>query len=133
MAVDRVAFGRLGTGQLEQGGEQVGDIGNLWQESVGRNAQALLMGVLRIGLGPSRDEGHAHAAFVMRPFLAAQWCRAGDRVLVPERGVRAVVTEEDHQRVFRHTKFFKMIEHVIERFVHAGNQCGKGLGALGLA
>ena len=69
----------------------------------------------------------------MRSFLAAQRRRASDIVLVPERGVRAVVTEEDHQRVFRHTEFFKMIEHVIERFVHAGNQCGKGLGVFGLA
>ena len=59
MAVDRVAFGRLGTGQVEQGGEQVGDISNLRQESVGRNIQALLMGVLRIGLCPGWDFGRA--------------------------------------------------------------------------
>ena len=90
------------------------------------------MGVLGIGLGPGRDEGYAHAAFVMRPFLAAQRRRAGDIVLVPERGVRAVVAEKDYQRILRNTEFFKMIEHVIERFVHACNQCGKSLGALGL-
>ena len=42
------------------------------------------MGVLRIGLGPSRDEGHAHAAFVMRTFLAAQRRRASDIELVPD-------------------------------------------------
>ena len=64
------------------------------------------MGVLSIGLGPSRDEGHAHAAFVMRPSCRATAPRKRHRVGA-QRGVRAVVTEEDHQRVFRHTKFFK--------------------------
>ena len=69
----------------------------------------------------------------MRTFLAAQWRRAGDIVLMAQRRIRAIVAEENHQRVFRHTEIFKMIEHVVERFVHARNQCGKGLGALGLA
>ena len=91
-------------------------VGHLWQDLVGRYSVGV-DGRSSHWARRSRDEGHAHAAFVMRPFLAAQWRRAGDRVLVPERGVRAVVTEEDHQRVLH--RVFKMIEHVIERFVHA--------------
>ena len=132
-AVDRVPFGRLGPGQFEQSGEEVGYVGHLRQDLVGWNRETFLVGIIGIALGPGGDEGNAHAAFVMRTFFAPQWRRAGDIVLMAQRRIRAIVAEENHQRVFRHTEFLKMIEHVVERFVHTRNERGEGLGVFGFA
>ena len=119
---------RLDVGEGEDRGEQVVNGGLLALDGTGGNRQTLLMRVVGVGLGPGGDEGHAHAAFVVRAFLAAQRSGAGDRVRMSERRIGAVVAEEENERVLGNAERVEMIEDVAERLVHAFDQGGEGLG-----
>ncbi len=121
------------SGSRENGGEQVVDRGLLALDGTGGDRQTLLMGVVGLGLRPGGDEGHAHAALVVRALLATQRGGAGHLVLMSQRRIGTVVAEEEDERVLRDAQRIEMIEDVAERLVHAFDQGGESLGGCGLA
>ena len=121
-AIHHVA-GRWGDARgREDGREQVADRRELALHRAGGDRQPALMRICRIRPCPRRDEGHPHAAFVVRAFLAAQRGRARDGVLVAERRVRTVVAQEEHERIPGHAQSVEVVEQPSQRGVHAFDQ-----------
>ena len=88
----------LATGLSNIGG------GLLGLEGTGGDWKTFLMRVVVVGLCPCGYKGDADAALVVRAFLSAQRRGARDRVLMPERGVGTVVTEEENECVLGNTE-----------------------------
>ena len=82
-------------------------------ESILGNGEGLLDGNVR-GLGPGRNERHAHAAFVAGSLLAAQWRIAGVDIVAAKGRVSAVITEEYHEGILGHFQLFELIENVAQ-------------------
>jgi acetylornithine/N-succinyldiaminopimelate aminotransferase len=71
------------------------------------------------GPGPGGDEGDAHAPLVVRALLPPQRSGAGHLVLMSQRGVGAVVAEEENERVLGDAQSVKVVEHVAQRIASA--------------
>ena len=126
-AVDRMAARNGGAGDAENRGKQIHHRGLLALDRTGENRETLLVRIRSGGLGPGGDEGHAHPAFVVRTFLATQRGGAGDRVLVTEGRIGAVVSQEKDQGIFGDAKGLEMVEEIAERLVHTFDERGEGL------
>ena len=86
--------GCYGTSEVENGGEQVWHGCDLNLDFASGNRQLLLKLITGIGIRPSRNEGNAHAAFVVCAFLPTQRSGTGDFVLMPQGCIGTVVAEE---------------------------------------
>lgn len=83
-------------------------------DGVGLDGEFLLVWVVGVGFGPGGDEGDADAAFVVAAFFASERSGGGVCVFVAERGVGAVIAEEEDEGIFGDVEFFELVEEVIE-------------------
>lgn len=127
-AVEGVAARQWHLGCVEHGGVDVHDGGELRLHGALADGHGLLGGDAGVGLRPTNDAGHAHAAFVGGAFLAAIG-GAGAVVLTAAEGcVAAVVAHEDDEGVAVDAELLQLTEDGAEGVVHALDEGGVGLG-----
>jgi len=114
VSVDGVVFGNFLADEVEDGGEEVHDGGELGLGGALGDGESFLVGVSGVWFGPSGDEGGACPAFVVGAFFSSERCRAAVVVRAAEGGIASVIAKEEDEGVFGDVECVEVVEEIAE-------------------